>query len=489
MRKTYDQEELKRLFLEKGYEVQSFFRDKKWNNLHAKYVCQKHRGDGEKSLRCSAFLLGQGCKSCATENTADKIRFTHEEFMARISKDRKKEYQILDKYTTANKKIAIKHNVCGKTYKIRAFNFFRGDECPFCQGRYRSTDDFKKEVYQVAGNEYEVIGEYVRSHSKITMKHILCGREYNVSPRKFLSGRRCPSCSGRNTSKLSLKIETFLCSYGIKYKKEYRFDDCRNVLPLPFDFAVYDDKNDLFCLIEADGEQHTNNRCQFGREENHFEETQRNDQTKNKYCEDKKIKLVRIGYDKENDVEKLLEKKLKKLIKNKIKTNDIDKDLYFHRKLKLDEKTLLKIREEYSSNDVSKKFLAKKYNVSKYFIQEVLKYNFMPHVGSEYKKHIAETLIKRRWARSTEMRWIDKKSAEEIVDLYDTGFYSLRTLAKKYNTNHRNISALVKKRGRKIIRIYNKKDVNDALSGVAEIEPFQKQQKEKEKEKDVFEEI
>ena len=43
---------------------------------------------------------------------------------------------------------------------------------------------------------------------------------------------------------------------NIKYTPEYTFDDCRNVFPLLFDFAVFDNRNDLFCLIEFQGRQH-----------------------------------------------------------------------------------------------------------------------------------------------------------------------------------------------------------------------------------------
>lgn len=58
-----------------------------------------------------------------------------------------------------------------------------------------TTDDYKKRVKKLTGNEYEVLAEYVSAKSLIKMKHNVCGHIYDVSPSNFLSGRRCPQCN------------------------------------------------------------------------------------------------------------------------------------------------------------------------------------------------------------------------------------------------------------------------------------------------------
>lgn len=58
-----------------------------------------------------------------------------------------------------------------------------------------TTDDYKKRVKELTGNEYEVLAEYVSAKSLIKMKHNVCGHIYDVSPSNFLSGRRCPQCN------------------------------------------------------------------------------------------------------------------------------------------------------------------------------------------------------------------------------------------------------------------------------------------------------
>ena len=59
-----------------------------------------------------------------------------------------------------------------------------------------NTESFKQAVYQIVGDEYVVLGEYVKSASKILMRHNTCGHEWNITPNNFLSaGNRCPQCN------------------------------------------------------------------------------------------------------------------------------------------------------------------------------------------------------------------------------------------------------------------------------------------------------
>ena len=103
-------------------------------------------------------------------------------------------------------------------------------------------------------------------------------------------------------------ISDFLDMRNIKYIKEKRFNDCRNILPLPFDFYL---PNENIC-IEYDGEQHFNEVKIFGGKKS-FEKIKINDKIKNKYCIDKNINLIGIPYW-ETDVNQTLNK----LIKNKL---------------------------------------------------------------------------------------------------------------------------------------------------------------------------
>jgi DNA-directed RNA polymerase subunit RPC12/RpoP len=58
-------------------------------------------------------------------------------------------------------------------------------------------ESFKNKVQNQVGNEYEVLGEYINSRTKIKMKHNKCGHEWEVFPSVFNNGKRCPKCAGR----------------------------------------------------------------------------------------------------------------------------------------------------------------------------------------------------------------------------------------------------------------------------------------------------
>lgn len=59
----------------------------------------------------------------------------------------------------------------------------------------KTQEEFEKEVYDLVGDEYKVLGEYKSTHTKIKMLHTKCGNEFDMSPSDFLRGNRCPFCS------------------------------------------------------------------------------------------------------------------------------------------------------------------------------------------------------------------------------------------------------------------------------------------------------
>src|SRR5699024_11548816 len=73
---------------------------------------------------------------------------------------------------------------------------------------------------------------------------------------------------------------------------EYRFDDCRNILPLPFDFYI--PKYNL--CIEYHGEQHYKDSGWFNSTEE-FNDLQKRDRIKKQYCIDNDIDFLEIPYN------------------------------------------------------------------------------------------------------------------------------------------------------------------------------------------------
>ena len=66
------------------------------------------------------------------------------------------------------------------------------------KNRRSNTKKFKKQVYDLVGEEYTVLGEYELANNKILMRHncVDCGNyEWGITPAHFLNGRRCPKCA------------------------------------------------------------------------------------------------------------------------------------------------------------------------------------------------------------------------------------------------------------------------------------------------------
>jgi very-short-patch-repair endonuclease len=92
---------------------------------------------------------------------------------------------------------------------------------------------------------------------------------------------------------------------NVKYIKQKRFNDCRNKLPLPFDFYL----PDINTCIEYDGEQHFKEVNIFGGVDR-FKNQRTNDNIKNIYCQEKNINLIRIPYWEILNIESVLKNKI-----------------------------------------------------------------------------------------------------------------------------------------------------------------------------------
>lgn len=275
-----------------------------YNGSKKKILVRHNKCGREYLVTADSLLRSRGCQKCA-----GLLRYTTEQVANEINLLTSGEYKLTSEYTANNKSIDVLHQQCGTVFETSYSLFVTfGSRCPLCNAGYRRDNDvFLKEILQLVGNEYTVLGQFNGTMQKVLMRHELCQHEYEVTPNKFFKGRRCPLCS---SSKGETAIRNYLIKNSVKYKKEFKIKKCRDKQVLPFDFAIFD-KDELLTLIEYQGEQHFRSLERFGWREK-FRDRQRKDQIKRDFCHQNNIPLIEIPYT-VKDIESYLDKQLQDL--------------------------------------------------------------------------------------------------------------------------------------------------------------------------------
>lgn len=170
----------------------------------------------------------------------------------------------------------------------------------------KTTEQFIKEANIVHDFKYTYDkSEYNTNQTKLV---ITCPihSDFQQRPLAHLGGQGCPNC---NESKGEKIIAKYLDKHNISYYRQHKFEDCKNVFQLPFDFYI---PSSRICL-EFDGKQHYEPMDFFGGIEA-FEKLRINDNIKNDYCEDNFIDLIRIKYNQMDDIVDILNKALINII-------------------------------------------------------------------------------------------------------------------------------------------------------------------------------
>jgi hypothetical protein len=116
----------------------------------------------------------------------------------------------------------------------------------------------------------------------------------------------CPVCS---ESKGEKEVVRILDKLNISYQREFRFDNCKDIRTLPFDFKL--NINNKEKIIEYHGEQHYKPRC-FGSKavckHERFKGVQHRDKIKKDFCESRGIPFLEISYVDYDKIEELITK-------------------------------------------------------------------------------------------------------------------------------------------------------------------------------------
>ena len=220
-------------------------------------------------------------------------------------------------YTKINEPVEI---ICPKhgSFWQTPVHHMKGFGCSECKkekesNRFRLTNSqFLERAYKIHGSKYKYdLTNYKNCNTKIKIHCPLHGWFYQRAL-AHLQGHGCSLC---RTSSNERKISIFLEKNNIPYISQYKIKDCRRIMPLPFDFAIFNEDDSLKCLIEYQGEQHFKIKKFYGGKDFYKLQKER-DKIKRDYCRKNNIKLYYITY-KQNTLECL-----KVILKEKINNEE-----------------------------------------------------------------------------------------------------------------------------------------------------------------------
>lgn len=244
-------------------------------------ICKKH---GEFSQKPEIhYLSGCGCPKCDPTSVLGNEVFIEKSILRHLDRY---DYSKVE-YTKNSEKVKIICKEHGEFIQVAGAHL-RGQGCPSCYtgNKKSNTKEFVEKSTLLHNSLYDYsLVDYKTKREKVK---IIC-LDHGVFEQKasvHLSGHGCPIC--RN-SKLEKYLRNKLVELGIDFEQNKRYDDCRNFLPLPFDFYL----KDINILIECDGIQHREPIKHFGGEDR-LEYQKFNDSIKDDYCLKNSIRLIRV---------------------------------------------------------------------------------------------------------------------------------------------------------------------------------------------------
>lgn len=261
-------------------------------------------------------MVGHGCPTCGVEARAVKCRKNIDDFIQQSKEIHGNNRYNYDHAQYKSNKIKVKLGCldCGIIFEQTPNNHLAGNGCPTCNLPAKITVvAFIARANKIHDNmfDYTLVNNINNNTQKVELICLKCKGTFVQTVSNHLSGQGCPYC---NVSKGVKKIKKWLNINGIKYTPEYRFDDCRDKIQLPFDIYL----TDYNTCIEYDGEQHFRPiRFNSMTDEDmiyKFNMAKKHDDIKNKYCSDNNIRLIRIPYYNIRHINTILSKELDHII-------------------------------------------------------------------------------------------------------------------------------------------------------------------------------
>ena len=196
----------------------------------------------EWDIRPNDLLKKERCPVCGKEKLIKSLRKDKEVFKKEFYEVSNGEYELLSEYVKDEEKVRIKHlGECNKEFLMTPSKFLKGQRCPHCNRNFlKSREEIAKNISEKYNGEFELVGDRHGADRKVHIRHKVCGTTHYVGYYDFMSGRTfCKTC---NASSLESLTEKFLIENNIKYESQKTFENLVGIkgCNLSYDFYIND---------------------------------------------------------------------------------------------------------------------------------------------------------------------------------------------------------------------------------------------------------
>lgn len=271
------------------------------------FICRKHKMLGIQKMRRGNMNREQvnGCQYCINRN----LPHWYVKYIIESNYD----IDVISEYQGMNKNLTCKCRVHNRVFTTLAkYVYHDGVGCQDCGhdklvlSQRLPLEEVERRIIAKNPNlEILNLNQYTGWESRMNLRCKKCGATWESPFYSIINNTgRCPVCE--RGSHGEQKISQLLMENNIEFIPQYQFDDCRGKSkPLPFDFGLLDNNENILGLIEYNGEQHYRPIEYFGGEKKFKQQIER-DQIKKNYCEVNNIPLLIIPYWDFENISKLV---------------------------------------------------------------------------------------------------------------------------------------------------------------------------------------
>ena len=285
------------------------------NRTHVLVGCSAH--NLEWLVSPHSHMKGAGCRECANESISKKLMRSFDDYLTLFKNAHGDIFDFSKSDYKGSKDPILVICENGHEWWVAPQKLANGAKCSYCLGRHKTREEFIEQS-NIENNfryTYENV-VYVNNHTKVSVTCPLHG-DFLVTPMNHMKKgqpRGCPVCS---SSRGELAVQKVLQDMNLNFTPQFWFADCRNINPLPFDFAVLDDDKTVIFLLEFNGEQHFSEVCFGGisreRAEENLKNVQFRDKIKKDYCQKNGIPLLCIHYSYINNIPAIIKSFIRSL--------------------------------------------------------------------------------------------------------------------------------------------------------------------------------